>query len=41
MVICVAAADRDAALAQLAAAGHRAWQIGAIGAGDAGVELLP
>ncbi|MBP6725074.1 MAG: phosphoribosylformylglycinamidine cyclo-ligase [Halioglobus sp.] len=41
MVICVAAADRDAALAQLDAAGHRAWQIGSIEAGDTAVELLP
>ena len=41
MVICVAAADRDVALAQLAAAGHHAWQIGSIDAGDTVVELLP
>jgi phosphoribosylformylglycinamidine cyclo-ligase len=41
MVVCVAEAERDAALAQLAAAGHNAWQIGRISAGDAGVELLP
>jgi len=41
MVLCVAAADRNAALARLEAAGHRAWQIGSIEAGDTAVELLP
>ena len=41
MVICVAQADCDAAIAQLNAAGHSAWQIGTISAGDPGVELLP
>ncbi len=41
MVICVAQEQRDAALAQLAAAGHHSWQIGSIGEGDTGVELLP
>ncbi len=41
MVICVAETDRDEALAQLAAAGHPAWQIGVIAAGDGEVELLP
>ena len=40
MVICVARQDRDEALAQLALAGHKAWQIGRITAGDNGVELL-
>ena len=41
MVICVAAADRDKALAHLNSAGHQAWQIGTIRAGAPGVELLP
>ena len=41
MVICVARDERDTALAQLVAAGHPAWEIGRISAGDAGVELLP
>jgi phosphoribosylformylglycinamidine cyclo-ligase len=41
MVLCVAQADRDAALAQLGAAGLQAWQIGHIAEGEAGVELLP
>jgi phosphoribosylformylglycinamidine cyclo-ligase len=39
MVICVAAPDSDAALAQLIAAGHQAWQIGEIISGDNEVEL--
>ena len=41
MVVCVAEADRDNALAELAATGHKAWQIGLIGDDDTGVELLP
>ena len=41
MVICVAEAERETALAQLAAAGHQAWQIGRIIAGATEVELLP
>ncbi|MEE4146836.1 MAG: phosphoribosylformylglycinamidine cyclo-ligase [Halieaceae bacterium] len=41
MVICVAQADCDRALAHLSAAGHSAWQIGRIREGDPGVELLP
>jgi phosphoribosylformylglycinamidine cyclo-ligase len=41
MVICVAESERDAAISQLAAAGHLAWQIGSISAGDNEVELLP
>ena len=40
MVICVARQDCDEALAQLALAGHQAWQIGHIAAGDNEVELL-
>jgi phosphoribosylformylglycinamidine cyclo-ligase len=41
MVICVDPADCDKALAHLGAAGHSAWRIGTIRAGDPGVELLP
>lgn len=41
MVICVAPQDRETALAQLAGAGHHAWQIGHITAGEPGVDLLP
>jgi phosphoribosylformylglycinamidine cyclo-ligase len=41
MVICVAAADRDETIAQLASAGHQAWQIGQICSGDNEVQLLP
>ncbi|MCB1699915.1 MAG: phosphoribosylformylglycinamidine cyclo-ligase [Pseudomonadales bacterium] len=40
MVICVAEEEQDTALAHLADAGHKAWRIGRISAGD-GVELLP
>lgn len=40
MVVCVAQQDRAEALAQLAAAGHKAWQIGQITAGEQEVELL-
>jgi len=41
MVICVDPADCDKALTHLGAAGHSAWRIGTIRAGDPGVELLP
>lgn len=41
MVVCVAQEQRETALAQLTAAGHTAWQIGSVSAGDTGVELLP
>ena len=41
MVVCIAEAEREAALAQLGAAGLNAWQVGRICAGDTGVELLP
>jgi phosphoribosylformylglycinamidine cyclo-ligase len=41
MVLCIAPEDRAEALAQLAAAGHKAWQIGQITAGEHEVELLP
>ncbi len=40
MVICVAQEHKAAALAQLATAGHEAWEIGLITAGDNEVELL-
>ena len=40
MVICVAQENKAAALAQLAAAGHEAWEIGLIAAGDNEVQLL-
>jgi len=40
MVVCVAPADASTALAQLNAAGHTAWEIGRIAAGDREVELL-
>ena len=40
MVICVAAENRDSALQILAAAGHNAWEIGRITAGDNEVELV-
>jgi phosphoribosylformylglycinamidine cyclo-ligase len=40
MVVCVAETDCSAALATLEAAGHRAWQIGRIGSGERGVELV-
>ena len=41
MVVCVAPEDVSTALAQLNGAGHSAWEIGRITAGDHGVELLP
>lgn len=41
MVICVAAKDREAAIAVLADAGHQSWQIGCIAEGEGEVELLP
>ena len=41
MVVCVAPEDVPTALAQLNDAGHSAWEIGRIAAGDHGVELLP
>jgi phosphoribosylformylglycinamidine cyclo-ligase len=41
MVLCVAPQDVDKSLSVLAAAGHRAWKIGRIAAGDNRVELLP
>jgi phosphoribosylformylglycinamidine cyclo-ligase len=41
MVVCVAPEDVSTALAQLNGAGHSAWEIGRIAAGDHGVELLP
>ena len=41
MVICVAAKDREAAIAVLTDAGHRSWQIGCIAEGEGEVELLP
>ncbi len=40
MVVCVAADDLDRALASLRDAGHDAWEIGRISAGDNTVELL-
>ena len=41
MVLCVAPAELEAALASLQASGHRAWEIGRIAAGNNQVELLP
>ena len=41
MVVCVAPEDVPTALARLNDAGHSAWEIGRIAAGDHGVELLP
>ncbi|MFV8820078.1 phosphoribosylformylglycinamidine cyclo-ligase [Haliea sp. E17] len=41
MVVCIAAADAGAAIERLAAAGHSAWVLGEITAGDGEVELLP
>ena len=41
MIVCVAREDVSTALAQLNDAGHSAWEIGRITAGDHGVELLP
>ena len=41
MVLCVAAHDSAAAIASLTAAGHAAWEIGTISAGNNEVELLP
>lgn len=41
MVICVADADREAAMAQLEAAGQRSWLIGRVTEGRGEVELLP
>jgi phosphoribosylformylglycinamidine cyclo-ligase len=41
MVVCVDAADRDAALDTLREAGHEAWELGRITAGDGQVDLLP
>ena len=41
MVICVADADREAALQQLSAAGHHCWHIGQVATGAGEVELLP
>jgi phosphoribosylformylglycinamidine cyclo-ligase len=40
MVLCVAPQDADQALSLLNSAGHTAWQIGRIAAGDNRVELL-
>jgi phosphoribosylformylglycinamidine cyclo-ligase len=40
MVLCVAQQDKATALAQLHAAGHEAWEIGVITAGNNEVELL-
>ncbi len=39
MVVCVASADEQAALASLAASGIHAWTIGRIDSGEPGVEL--
>jgi len=39
MVLCVAEAERDAALARLSASGLQAWEIGRITEGETGVEL--
>ena len=41
MVLCVAQDEKAAALAHLAGAGHRAWEIGSVAAGDGVVELRP
>jgi phosphoribosylformylglycinamidine cyclo-ligase len=41
MVLCVAPQDVEKSLSMLAAAGHPAWEIGRITAGDNKVELLP
>lgn len=41
MVLCVAAKDREAAIAVLTDAGHQSWQIGCIAEGEGEVELLP
>jgi len=41
MVVCVSPENKAAALGQLEAAGHHAWEIGVIAAGDKEVELLP
>jgi phosphoribosylformylglycinamidine cyclo-ligase len=40
MVLCVAAQDAERTLSHLQAAGHRAWEIGRIAAGENKVELL-
>ncbi len=39
MVVCVAEAYAEAAIAALNAAGHEAWRIGTVTAGDSGVDL--
>ena len=41
MVLCVADQDKAAAISALTAAGHDAWEIGRISAGNNEVELLP
>lgn len=41
MVLCVAAADASTTISTLEAAGHQAWQVGAISAGNNEVELNP
>ncbi len=41
MVVCVSADERDTALDVLREAGHKAWELGRITAGDGEVELLP
>jgi phosphoribosylformylglycinamidine cyclo-ligase len=41
MVLCVAQEDKATALAQINAAGHEAWEIGVITAGNNEVELVP
>ncbi|RLA48407.1 MAG: phosphoribosylformylglycinamidine cyclo-ligase [Gammaproteobacteria bacterium] len=40
MVVCVAQEDKAAAMAQLNATGHKAWEIGVVTAGNNTVELL-
>ena len=41
MVVCVAPGDAQTCIATLQAAGHEAWQIGAIRAGGGEVVLAP
>jgi phosphoribosylformylglycinamidine cyclo-ligase len=41
MVVCIAPADRDIALALLEEQGHIAWEIGRVSAGDNLVDLVP
>ncbi|NCF17732.1 MAG: phosphoribosylformylglycinamidine cyclo-ligase [Haliea sp.] len=41
MVVCVSAGDAAGAITRLTTAGHRAWEIGQVTAGDNRVELLP